>query len=394
MRICLITSSKFENSPRCIRTAMSLGKHWSVNVVEFQGPRSREKSLGNESIRENIRIVRCARPKWWPENNLLKAVIYFLKVFPVLVRAKADVYHCSGFDSLIIAMPIKILTGKKLVYDCFEHYPYQFTAPALHKTLRQSVIWSFILCLENALAKLSDHILVVPSYDDILLDRFRKYKKNSTSVIWNLPPINLLDKKEQINRTGKAKIILYVGGISEDKGALKLLEAASKVVTEFPHIKVLMIGPTVILQKLVEYSKGLGIEKKLHVLNPVPYFDIWKVYSRADVGIVLYQPTFWTLRTMASEKLFESMLFSLPIVVSNFPGLRKIVRTCNCGILVDPTDSEEISKEITHLLRDSPLSSRLGKNGRDAVLGRYNWEAEERKLINVYSNLFQSENED
>lgn len=368
---------------------MSLGKYWSVNVIEFS---ESNRLDGNESIIENVRVSACARPTWWPQSNLLKAIIFFVKVFPVLIKTKADAYHCSGFDALLIAAPIKILTGKKLVYDCFEHYPYQFTAPALHKTVGQSIIWNFIMGLEHALAKISDHILVVPSYDNILLDRFKRYKKNSTSVIWNLPPINLLDKKEQIDRTGKDKTVLYVGGISEDKGAFKLLEATSRVVTEFPDAKVLMIGPTNILKKLFEYSKGLGIEKKVEVLKPVPYFDVWRVYGCADVSVILYQPTFWTYRTMASEKLFESMLFSLPIVVSNFPGLREIVKTCNSGILVDPTDSEEISKEITRLLKDSFLSKRLGKNGRDAVLRTYNWELEERKLINVYSNLFKSKN--
>lgn len=366
--------------------AMSLGKYWSVSVVEFYGSKRLE---GTENVIENIRVSAHGRPRWWPENNLLKAIIFFLKVFPVLIKAKADVYHCSGFDALAIAVPIKILTGRKLVYDCFEHYPYQFTAPALHKTIRQSIIWNFVLCLENALAKLSDYILVVPSYDDILLDRFKRFKKNSTSLIWNLPPINLLDKKQQINQIAKDKVVLHVGGISEDNGALKLLEATSKVVVKFPDVKVLMVGPTDMLQKLSEYTRSLGIEKNVDILKPVPYSDVWKIYSCADISVILYQPTFWTLRTMASEKLFESMLFSLPIVVSDFPGLRKIVQTCNSGILVDPTDPEEISKEIARLLKDSSLSRRLGRNGRDAVLERYNWEVEERKLINVYSNLLQ-----
>lgn len=389
MRICLITSSKYENSPRCIRMAMSLGKHWSVKVIEFHGS---GKSEDNESIIEGVRVIKLGA-RWWPENTLLKAIIFFLKVFPVLLKTKADAYHCCGFQALIVAAPVKIFARKRLIYDCYEHYPYQFTAPALHKTTRQSIIWNFILCLENAFAKLSDCILVVPSYGNILLDRFKRYDKKPISVIWNLPLIKLLDRKEQTKRTIKGKIILYVGGIGKDTGSFKLLGAASKVVIEFPDVKVMMIGPTNIRKPLCEYARSLGIEKNVEILKPVAHFDIWKTYSLADIGIILYQPTFWTLRTMASEKLFESMLFSLPIVVSNFPGLREIVKTCNSGILVDPTNSEEISREITRLLKDPLLCSRLGENGRAAVLDKYNWEIEEQKLITIYSNLFQSKNE-
>ena len=393
MRICLIATYKYENSPRCIRMAMSLGKYWSVKVIEFHGL---GKSEDKESIIEGVRVSKLGA-RLWPKNTLLKAIIFFLKVFPALLKTKADVYHCSGFQALIVAAPVKIIARKKLIYDCYEHYPHQFAASASHKTIGQSIIWNFILCLENAFAKLSDYVLVVPSYDNILLDRFKRYEKKSTSVIWNLPSMNILDKKEQNIRSArsKEKIILYVGGIRKDKGALKLLEAISRAVVEFPDVKVLMIGSpsTNMVQRLSEYSKRLGIEKNLRILKPVPYFDIWKVYGCADIGVVLYQPTFWTLRTMASEKLFENMLFSLPIVVSNFPGLREIVKTCNSGILVDPTDSEEISTEIIRLLKDPLLCSRLGEKGRAAVLDKYNWENEEQKLITIYSNLFKSKNE-
>ncbi|MHA1853340.1 MAG: glycosyltransferase family 4 protein [Candidatus Heimdallarchaeaceae archaeon] len=368
---------------------MSLAKYWSVKVIEFHGL---EKLGNNESIIEGVRVTKLGA-RWWPENTLLKAIIFFLKVFPVLLKIKADVYHCCGLQALIVAAPVKIFARRPLIYDCYEHYPYQFTAPALHKTTRQSIIWNFILCLENAFAKLSDCILVVPSYNNILLDRFKRYKKKPISVIWNLPPIKLLDRKEQTKRTIKGKILLYVGGISKDKGAFKLLDAASKVVIEFPDVKVMMIGPTNILKTLCEYARSLGIEKNVKILKPVAYFDIWKIYSLADIGIILYQPTFWTLRTKASEKLFENMLFSLPIVVSNFPGIREIVKTCNCGILVDPTSSEEISAAIIRLLRDPHAAGMLGKNGRDAVLKRYNWEFEEPKLINIYSHIFKFKDE-
>lgn len=383
MRICLITSSKYENSPRCIRMAIALGKYWSVNVIEFHGSR---KSENKETIIEGTRVTKLGA-RWWPENILLRAIIFFLKVFPTLLRTEADAYHCCGLDALIAAAPAKIFARKRLIYDCYEHYPYQFTAPALHKTTQQSILWNFILCLENAFARLSDCILVVPSYDNILLDRFKGYKKKPVSVIWNLPATKLLDKKEQTKRINKEKIILYAGGLGKDKGVLKLLEAASKVVIEFPDVKVIMIGQTTILQILLEYIRSLGIEKNVEILKPVPYFDVWKIYSLADIGVVLYQPTFWTLRSMASEKLFESMLFSLPVIVSNFPGLRKIVNSCKSGILVDPTDSDAISKAIIQLLRDPLLSEKLGENGRNAVLRTYNWEIEEPKLIDIYKSL-------
>jgi glycosyltransferase involved in cell wall biosynthesis len=360
----------------------SLARYFSVEVVEFDSQRKAK----SEEIIAGIKVTKLGSQSW-PKNPIFKLIIFFRRVFPLLLRNKADVYHCCGFSSMIFSVPIKFLIRKKIIYDCYEHYPYQFTAPALHKTISQSIVWNLISGIENALAQLSDYVLVVPSYNNILLERFKRYKKNSVSEIWNLPSLKLLNKGEKNKRFRNYKTLLYVGGIGEYTGVFKLLEAVPKVITEFANTKVLMIGPVNKPKKLSTYIKNLGIEKNVEIQKPISYFEIWKIYRSADIGIVLYQPTFWTLRTKASEKLFENMLFSLPIIISNFPGLREIVKTCNCGVLVDPTNPEEISKEIIQLLKDPLLSERLGKNGRDAILGRFNWEIEERKLINIYRSL-------
>ena len=177
-KICLVASSKYENVPRCIRTATSLAKDFNVEVVEF----SSQNKMQSENVIEGINVTKLGS-RWWPEIDVLKFFILFWKVFPILVKKRADVYHCSGFTSLMVTIPIKFLLGKKVIYDCFEHYPYQFTAPSLNKNFRDLVIWNFILWLENILAKLSDFVIVVPSYNDILLERFKKFKKAKHNII-------------------------------------------------------------------------------------------------------------------------------------------------------------------------------------------------------------------
>lgn len=251
----------------------------------------------------------------------------------------------------------------------------------------RSIVWNLTLFLENALVRLCDYVFVVPSCDNVLLRRFKKNRKADVSVIWNFPSIGLLDKRTQTAKIGKSKTILYVGGISRDKGALILLEATARLVTEFSDVRVLMVGPSDMYQDLYDHIEELGLKENVEIRRSVPHFDIWRIYESAGISVVLYQPTFWTLRTMASEKLFESMMFSLPVVASNFPGLRKIVEPCSCGILVDPTDSEEVSGKIAQLLRDPLLSGNLGKNGRDAILKTYNWENEENKVLSSYRAL-------
>jgi glycosyltransferase involved in cell wall biosynthesis len=102
----------------------------------------------------------------------------------------------------------------------------------------------------------------------------------------------------------------------------------------------------------------------LAVLKPIPnYFDSY--------------PT----------KMFEYMALGLPVVVSNFPLYRTIVETAKCGICVDPLNPIEIVKAIQWLLAHPDEARRMGENGRKAVMERYNWDNESKKLLELYEQI-------
>ncbi len=86
-------------------------------------------------------------------------------------------------------------------------------------------------------------------------------------------------------------------------------------------------------------------------------------------------------------KMFEYMAAGLPVVASDFPLWKSIIEENNCGICVDQTNPEEIREKILQLISstDEKLIE-MGKNGRKAVEVKYNWQTQEEKLINFYTN--------
>lgn len=50
-------------------------------------------------------------------------------------------------------------------------------------------------------------------------------------------------------------------------------------------------------------------------------------------------------------------------------------------------ESGEICAKLNYLLKHSDEAKQMGENGRKAVLTKYNWNAEEKKLLQTYSNL-------
>jgi glycosyltransferase involved in cell wall biosynthesis len=76
-----------------------------------------------------------------------------------------------------------------------------------------------------------------------------------------------------------------------------------------------------------------------------------------------------------------------PIVGSDLPPISEYVCEANCGILVDPTNVDEVADAINYLMDHPEEANAMGQRGRRAVLDKYNWRNEERKLLNFYRKV-------
>ena len=81
------------------------------------------------------------------------------------------------------------------------------------------------------------------------------------------------------------------------------------------------------------------------------------------------------------------MAAGLPVIASNYPLWKEIIADNNCGICVDPLNIQEIADAINYI-RSHPMEAQeMGFNGRKAVLNKYNWTNEEKKLFQVYKDI-------
>jgi glycosyltransferase involved in cell wall biosynthesis len=83
------------------------------------------------------------------------------------------------------------------------------------------------------------------------------------------------------------------------------------------------------------------------------------------------------------------MAAGIPVIASDFPLWREIVGGIGCGLLVDPLKPSEIAKAIEYLLTHPAEAEQMGRRGREAVEKSFNWECEERKLLQFYGGLLE-----
>ena len=108
--------------------------------------------------------------------------------------------------------------------------------------------------------------------------------------------------------------------------------------------------------------------------------------SRSVAGLVTLHPVINYLDALPI-KMFEYMAAGIPVIASDFPLWREIVVGNQCGLCVDPMDPAAIARAIDHLAQHPDEACQMGENGRRAVLEKFNWAVEEKKLIQLYEDL-------
>src|SRR5690606_10003174 len=127
-------------------------------------------------------------------------------------------------------------------------------------------------------------------------------------------------------------------------------------------------------------------EKGIHLHGVVPFREIPEWLAKGKVGLVCLHPVD-NYREALPIKMFEYMAAGLPVVATDFPLWRRILEESGCGVTVDPLNPADMAEKVTALLKDDPMRQRMGKNGRRAFLEKYNWRAEETKLLDLYREL-------
>jgi len=104
------------------------------------------------------------------------------------------------------------------------------------------------------------------------------------------------------------------------------------------------------------------------------------------VGWIPFEATPNNIRS-TPNKLLEYMAAALPVVASDFGYMRAIIQEAGCGLLAPAGDAAAQAAQIAWLLEHPSEARTMGERGRTAVLGRYTWASEGKKLIRLYDEL-------
>ncbi len=309
------------------------------------------------------------------------------RLFGVARRLAADAYHCNELDSWLVGVLLRLVTRRKVIFDCHEHYPSHMTY-RLRPGFRR-VAKALLRFYMGALG-LATHKVIIPSPlgGDLSFSRGRHLE------ILNAPWV--ADSGPSPDPAGERPVCRFVhlGVMRRERGSDQLLAAMRELRRrDRADYRVVIVGKfgdgreAEFRARAEEY--GVADRLELHPWMPVD--RALAIVRRCQVGLIVYQPTLHNNVVSLPHKLFDYMNAGLAVIAPEFClDIAAVLREADAGVVTDTRDAVRVADLMERLMDRPGRAAELGANGRRAVVQKYNWESEARKLVAMYDELFGS----
>lgn len=155
--------------------------------------------------------------------------------------------------------------------------------------------------------------------------------------------------------------LLFVGNLIPGKGVRYLVDAFSTVIRSEKEVRLTLIGEGEERPALERQIRENGIDAIVEFVGVRPPEEIQTWMSRSDCLVLP------SLSEGTPNVVLEAMACGIPVVASDLPGIREVVRDGITGLLTKPQDAEDLAQKLMRLVRNRLLAEEMGKKGREAV---------------------------
>jgi colanic acid/amylovoran biosynthesis glycosyltransferase len=172
--------------------------------------------------------------------------------------------------------------------------------------------------------------------------------------------------------------ILFVGRLAPVKGPDVLIAALDRLVRQGRLVQLRFAGDGPARAGLERAVAHLGLTQRV----------IFEGWQNADRVQALYrQADVFALPSIAEGipvVLMEAMAMEIPCVTTRITGIPELIRDEIDGLLVAPSQEEELAAAIARLLDNPQLRLRLGRSGRQRILEDYDLRRNTQHLAAIF----------
>ena len=309
-----------------------------------------------------ICVKRNSQDIWKPVQNVKHIIIeidlpsakhiikrYFMskefqrKALDRLIDLKPDLIYSESLDTLLIAKKYRKKNKVKIIYEVADLRESYIIKP---KNPINRIVAETILNEEKKAFTVVDS-LVVTSPKFYTYHYKRLIEKENTLYIPNIPDIEIF--KSYKKKTEGQFTIGFIGGIRYLKQMKMLVDAAKEA-----GCKVLFAGAGGTANDYSEIKAYCEDQDHVEFTGRYDYnTQIANLYGSVDCVYAVYDADNPNVRIALPNKLYESVICELPIIVAKETYLEELVKKWGVGVSVSHKDTKELTKVLERLSTDS-----------------------------------------
>ncbi len=317
---------------------------------------------------------------------------YFKKIFEFFnLRYNFDFWHITSAFPLGISF-IKYANKNKISYllRCVGE-DIQFEKDIGYgyskKKKNEKLIQQYMKQAKNLVA-ISDS--VIDCYNKLGVKQSRVHKVTNGVVLENFRiKVNKNIEKKKYGLDSQALTMISVGRNHVKKNYDLIIKIAQLLKTNTKlKFQFIIVGKDV--KKLKNKIHDLNLNKNFFLFEDFPLTNVTKLFLPSEELIKLYKISdifiFPSIIESFGIVIIEAMAAGIPLVVSNVPGSKDLVKNNKNGFVVSKNNAQEFVNVIKNLHDDKKLLKRIKKNCLNTVK-YYDWPKVSDKYIDLYKKI-------
>jgi glycosyltransferase involved in cell wall biosynthesis len=190
--------------------------------------------------------------------------------------------------------------------------------------------------------------------------------------------------REELGIPAEATAAAFVATLDRAHHFKRLDLAIEGLARADADVHLIVAGGGELLESFRAQAARSGVEERVHFLGAVPHAELPRVLRAADLFLLTTEPP-----ESFGIVLIEAMACGLPVVASDYPGVRAVVDP-STGLLVPQGDANAVAEALDRLARDPAERDALGAAGRAKAEREWNWTRLTDRLDSAYAEAIEA----
>ena len=360
----------------------------------------------SEEIVEGIKVLRVTMPQnylWFVWNISCYGVYnprWKKSLARIVKQENIEALHIHDLPRVIMGLSVARRFNIPLVADLHENYSSAVSvwrksdSHRSHRLILAIISPPFLWKqIEGFSIRRADRVITI-------VDEAREYyiatygvSLNKFVILMNAPDlanfysfpidVEIVEKYEQYFT------ITYIGNFGPHRDIKTAILAMPEILQAIHNAKLVLVGSGSTELALKSLVNDMQLNQAVEFTGQQPFDKIPSYITASNVCLHTYVKSTALQSTASSpHKVFQYMAMSKPsIIASSQESADRLVSNAKAGLIYSAENPHSLALAVIQLYQNSDLANKMGEAGKKAVIDKYNWDEEGKKLVDLYEQL-------